>query len=212
MSGRWPGAGDSWCSGSIPDDLFTREDLTEEQQLFGQTAAEFMRNEVLPREQELYAHDWNLTRELLRRAASLDLTRLEIPEAYGGLGLDKTSAAFVGEQIAVNPSFAGSLGAHTSIGTLPLVYFGTEDQKARYLPRLASAEMVGAYALTEPHSGSDALSARTTARLTADGRHYVLNGQKCGSRTARSRICSRSSQRSMARSSRRFLSSARWGW
>jgi alkylation response protein AidB-like acyl-CoA dehydrogenase len=161
-----------------PDDLFTREDLSEEQQLFGQTAAEFMRNEVLPREQELYAHDWTLTRELLRRAASLDLTRLEIPEAYGGLGLDKTSAAFVGEQIAANPSFAGSLGAHTSIGTLPLVYFGTEDQKARYLPQLASAEMVGAYALTEPHSGSDALSARTTARLTADGRHYVLSGQK----------------------------------
>ncbi len=160
------------------DDLFTREDLTEEQQLFGQTAAEFMRNEVLPREPELYAHDWNLTRELLRRAASLDLTRLEIPEIYGGLGLDKTSAAFVGEQIAANPSFAGSLGAHTSIGTLPLVYFGNEEQKARYLPRLASAEMIGVYALTEPHSGSDALAARTTARLTADGRHYVLNGQK----------------------------------
>ena len=161
-----------------PDDLFTREDLSDEQRLFGQTAAEFMRNEVLPSEASLYAHDWTRTRELLKKAADLDLLRLEIPAAYGGLGLDKISAAYVGEQIAINPSFGGSLGAHTSIGTLPIVYFGTAEQKAKYLPRLASADMIGAYALTEPHSGSDALSAKTTARLTSDGRHYVLNGQK----------------------------------
>jgi alkylation response protein AidB-like acyl-CoA dehydrogenase len=161
-----------------PNDLFTREDLTDEQRLFGQTAAEFMRNEVLPHEASLYAHDWKKTRELLTKAAELDLLRLEIPAAYGGLGLDKISAAYVGEQIAINPSFGGSLGAHTSIGTLPIVYFGTAEQKAKYLPRLASAELIGAYALTEPHSGSDALSARTTARLTPDGTHYVLNGQK----------------------------------
>ncbi len=160
------------------EDVFTRDDLSEEQRLFGQTAAEFMRQEVQPREAELYAHDWALTRVLLRKAAELDLARLEIPEAYGGLGLDKISAAYVGEQIATNPSFAGSLGAHTSIGTLPIVYFGTDDQKARYLPRLGSAELIGAYALTEPHSGSDALAARTTARLTPEGRHYLLNGQK----------------------------------
>jgi alkylation response protein AidB-like acyl-CoA dehydrogenase len=161
-----------------PEDVFTRDELTEEQRMFGRTAAEFMRQEVQPHEAELYAHDWALTRVLLKKAAELDLTRLEIPEAYGGLGLDKISAAYVGEQIATNPSFAGSLGAHTSIGTLPIVYYGNEDQKARYLPRLGSAELVGAYALTEPHSGSDALSARTTARLTPDGRHYVLSGQK----------------------------------
>ena len=161
-----------------PEDLFTREDLSDEQRLFGRTAAEFMRQEVLPNESRLYAHDWALTRALLKKAADLDLLRLEIPEAYGGLGLDKTSAAHVGEQIAVNPSFGGSLGAHTSIGTLPIVYYGTDEQKARYLPRLASAELIGAYALTEPHSGSDALAARTTARLDGDGRHYVLNGQK----------------------------------
>ena len=161
-----------------PDDIFTREDLTDEQRLFGQTAAEFMRGEVLPRESRLFAHDWTLTRELLRKAADLDLMRLEIPEAYGGLGLTKISAAYVGEQIAMSPSFAGSLGAHTSIGTLPLVYFGTEAQKAKYLPRLASGELVAAYALTEPQSGSDALAARTTAVLSEDGRHYLLNGQK----------------------------------
>jgi alkylation response protein AidB-like acyl-CoA dehydrogenase len=159
-------------------DLFTREELTEEQQLFGRTAAEFMRHEVLPRAHELYAHDWALTRRLLQQAAALDLTRLEIPAAYGGLGLDKISAAFVGEHVSIEPSFAGSLGAHTSIGTLPLVYFGTEEQKTRYLPALGNAELIGAYALTEPHSGSDARAARTTARLTPDGRHYVLNGQK----------------------------------
>src|SRR6185436_12844826 len=140
------------------DDVFVREDLTDEQRL--------------------YAHDWALTRDLLKKASELDLLRLEIPPAYGGLGLDLISASYVGEQIAINPSFGGSLGAHTSIGTLPLVYFGTEEQKARYLPRLASGDLIGAYALTEPQSGSDALAARTTATLTPDGRHYHLNGQK----------------------------------
>jgi alkylation response protein AidB-like acyl-CoA dehydrogenase len=161
-----------------PDLLFTRDDLTDEQRLFGQTAAEFMRKEVLPHEAKLYAHDWIKTRELLKKAADLDLLRLEIPVEYGGLGLDKISAAYVGEEIAINPSFAGSLGTHTSIGTLPIVYFGTPEQKAKYLPRLGSAEMIGAYALTEPQSGSDALAAKTTARLTPDGKHYLLNGQK----------------------------------
>ena len=112
------------------------------------------------------------------KAGELDLLRVDIPEAYGGLGLDKVSSAYVGEKIGVMPSFAGSLGAHTTIGTLPIVYFGTEEQKARYLPRLASGEWIGAYALTEPGSGSDALAARTKATLSADGTHYLLNGQK----------------------------------
>ena len=161
-----------------PDEVFVREDLSDEQRLFGQTASEFMHKEVLPVVNRLYEHDWILTRELLKKASELDLLRLEIPPAYGGLGLDLISASYVGEQIAINPSFGGSLGAHTSIGTLPLVYFGTEEQKARYLPRLASGELIGAYALTEPQSGSDALAARTSATLTADGRHYELNGQK----------------------------------
>ena len=160
------------------DDVFTREELTDEQRLFGQTAAEFMQKEVLPVVDRLYKHDWDLTRQLLKKASELDLLRLEIPPEYGGLGLDLISAAFVGEQIAVNPSFGGSLGAHTSIGTLPLVHFGTDEQKERYLPRLASGELIGAYCLTEPQSGSDALAARTSATLTPDGRHYLLNGQK----------------------------------
>ena len=161
-----------------PGDVFTREDLTAEQKLFGQTAAEFMRREVIPNAPRLYEHDWPLTRDLLRKAGALDLLRLEIPEVYGGLGLDKASAAYVFEQIGMNPSFGGSIGAHTGIGTLPLLYFGTAAQKARYLPRLASGELIGAYALTEAGAGSDALAARTTAELTPDGKHYVLNGRK----------------------------------
>ena len=158
--------------------VFTREDLSSAQQMVGHIAADFMRTEVLPRVEQIYAKDWSLTRDLLRKAGELDLLRVDIPEAYGGLGLDKVSSAYVGEQIAIVPSFAGSLGAHTTIGTLPIVYFGNESQKERYLPKLASGEMIGAYALTEPGSGSDALAASTKATLTDDGKHYLLNGQK----------------------------------
>lgn len=163
---------------SDPGAMFTREDLSDEQLLFGRAAEEFMRVEVLPRAADLYKHDWVLTRELIQKAADRDFTRLEIPEAYGGLGLDKVSTACVGEMLSLNPSFAGSLGAHTSIGTLPIVYFGNADQRARYLPRLASGELIGAFALTEPEAGSDALAARTTATLTPDGKFYSLRGQK----------------------------------
>ena len=172
------GNGRFLIANASPGDVFTRDELSEEQLLFGRVAEEFMRTEVLPVAPALYAHDWVLTRELIRKAAERDLTRLEIPEAYGGLGLDKVSTAVVGEQISLNPSFAGSLGAHTSIGTLPIVYFGNAEQRQRYLPRLANGELIGAYALTEPEAGSDALSGRTSATLTADGRHYVLRGQK----------------------------------
>jgi alkylation response protein AidB-like acyl-CoA dehydrogenase len=160
------------------DEVFTREDLSPAQQMFGRIAEDFMSTEVIPREREIYDKDWALTRELLLKAGELDLLRVDIPEAYGGLGLDKVSSAYVGEKIGVIPSFAGSLGAHTTIGTLPIVYFGNKEQKARYLPRLASGEWVAAYALTEPGSGSDALAARTKATLSADSTHYVLNGQK----------------------------------
>ena len=161
-----------------PEDIFIREELTDEQRMFGRTALEFMQKEVLPHLDRLYKHDWAFTRELLKKASALDLLRLEIPEQYGGLGLDLISAAYVGEQIAISPSFGGSLGAHTSIGTLPLVHFGNDEQKARYLPKLAAGDVIGAYALTEPQSGSDALAAKTTATLSPDGRHYILNGSK----------------------------------
>jgi len=175
---RTNGGGSFLIADVSADQIFTREDLSGAQQMFGQIAAEFMRTEVIPRADQIYAKDWALTRELLVKAGDLDLLRVDIPEAYSGLGLDKVSSAYVGEQIGIMPSFAGSLGAHTTIGTLPIVYFGNAEQKSRYLPKLATGELIGAYALTEPGSGSDALAALTKATLTEDGKHYVLNGQK----------------------------------
>ena len=175
---RTNGGGSFLIAEVSADQIFTREDLSGAQQMFGQIAAEFMRTEVIPHADQIYAKDWALTRELLVKAGDLDLLRVDIPEAYSGLGLDKVSSAYVGEQIGIMPSFAGSLGAHTTIGTLPIVYFGNAEQKSRYLPKLATGELIGAYALTEPGSGSDALAALTKATLTEDGKHYVLNGQK----------------------------------
>jgi alkylation response protein AidB-like acyl-CoA dehydrogenase len=172
------GGGYFLTAGVAASEVFTREDLSPAQVMFGRIAEDFMRTEVLPVEERIYQKDWPLTRELLLKAGELDLLRVDIPEAYGGLGLDKVSSAYVSEQISVMPSFAASLGAHTAIGTLPLVYFGNEEQKARYLPRLASGEWVAAYALTEPGSGSDARAARARATLSPDGTHYILNGQK----------------------------------
>ncbi len=160
------------------DDIFTREDINEEQRMFARVAEEFMAKEVAPRAEQIYAKDWPVTRELLLKAGELDLLRVDIPEAYGGMGLDKVSSAYVAEQIAVMPSFGASLGAHTTIGTLPIVYFGTPEQRAKYLPKLATGEWIAAYCLTEPSSGSDALAAKTKATLSEDGKHYILRGQK----------------------------------
>jgi len=170
-------AGGSFLTTDVtPDQVFTREDLSPAQQMFGRIAHDFMCTQVLPHEKEIYAKDFALTRALLVKAGELDLLRVDIPEAYGGLGLDKVSSAYVSETLGMLPSFP--LGTHTTIGTLPIVYFGTEEQKAKYLPLLASGEKVGAYALTEPGAGSDALAIRTKATLSPDGKHYLLNGQK----------------------------------
>ncbi|MFN7946972.1 MAG: acyl-CoA dehydrogenase family protein [Blastocatellia bacterium] len=161
-----------------PDEVFTREDISEEQQMFARVAEEFMLKEVLPREEQIYAKDWALTRELLLKAGELDLLRVDIPEKHGGMGLDKVSSALIGESIALMPSFGASLGAHTTIGSLPIVYFGNEAQRAKYLPKLATGELIAAYALTEPGAGSDAMSAKTKATLSDDGTYYILKGQK----------------------------------
>lgn len=163
---------------TAPDDIFTREDVSEEQQLFARTAERFMRDEVLPRADQIHAKEWDVTRALLRQAGDLDLLRIDIPEQYGGLGLDKISSALVSEQTALNASFAGTVSAQTGIGTLPIVYFGTPEQRAKYLPRLASGELISAFCLTEPGSGSDALAAKTKATLSDDGKYYLLRGQK----------------------------------
>src|SRR5467141_3891184 len=161
-----------------PDEVFTPEDFTEQQQLIGQTAEEFAQNEIVPNVEKMEHKDFSVTRDLLKKAGELGLSSVEIPEAYGGLEMDKVTAAVIADRIAKYAGFATTWGGHTGIGTLPLVYFGTEDQKKRYLPRLATGEIVGAYALSEASSGSDALNCRARAQLSPDGKHYVLNGEK----------------------------------
>ncbi|HKB69137.1 MAG TPA: acyl-CoA dehydrogenase family protein [Pyrinomonadaceae bacterium] len=159
-------------------EIFTPEDFTEEHRMIAETTRQFIDNEVVPRIDELEKHDWKLARELVGKAAELGLIGANIPEEYGGLGLDQTSGALVGENIGRCASFATTLGAESGIGLLPIIYFGTEAAKAKYLPKIASGEVITAYALTEAGSGSDAMAAKATARLSEDGTHYILNGEK----------------------------------
>jgi alkylation response protein AidB-like acyl-CoA dehydrogenase len=161
-----------------PEDIFTPEDLSDELRMIGQTAAEFAEKEVVPLDAEIESKSYDVHRSLLRKAGELGLLSIDIPEQYGGAGLDLLASLVASENLSGQASFSGSLGAHTTIGTLPIVYFGNDAQKSQYLPKLATGEWIGAYALTESGSGSDALAAKTTARLSADGKHYVLNGQK----------------------------------
>ncbi|MFZ2083655.1 MAG: acyl-CoA dehydrogenase family protein, partial [Candidatus Sulfotelmatobacter sp.] len=160
------------------DEVFTPEDFTEQHQLIGQTTEEFAINEILPNSEKIEHKDFSLSRELLKKAGELGLSGVEIPEAYGGLEMDKVTAAVIADHIAKYAGFATTWGAHSGIGLLPIVYFGTEEQKKKYLPRLAAGEIVGAYALSESTSGSDAMNCRTRAQLSSDGRHYILNGEK----------------------------------
>lgn len=161
-----------------PEEIFTPEDFTEEHRMIAETTRQFVDNEVVPRIDELEQHDWKLARELVRKAADLGLIGANIPEEYGGLGLDQTSGALVGENIGRSASFATTLGAESGIGLLPIIYFGTEAAKEKYLAKVASGELITAYALTEAGSGSDAMAAKATARLSEDGSHYILNGEK----------------------------------
>ena len=161
-----------------PDEVFTPEDFTEQHQLIAQTAEEFAVNEIVPNIEKMEHKDFSITRDLLKKAGDLGLSSVEIPEAYGGLEMDKVTAAVIADHIAKYAGFATTWGGHTGIGTLPLVYFGTEDQKKKYLPRLATGEIVGAYALSEASSGSDALNCRARAQLLQDKKHYILNGEK----------------------------------
>jgi alkylation response protein AidB-like acyl-CoA dehydrogenase len=161
-----------------PADVFTPEDFSEEQKMIAQTVEEFMTNDVLPQKDRMEKKDLSATIELLKKAADLGLCGVEVPEKYSGLGLDKVSAMLVAEKMTKYGSFAVSYGGHTGIGSLPIVYFGTEEQKKKYLPKLVSSELLSSYALTEANSGSDALAARTTAVLSVDGKEYILNGTK----------------------------------
>jgi len=161
-----------------PDEVFTPEDFTEQHQLIGQTAEEFAVKEILPNAEKIEHKDFSISRELLKKAGELGLSGVEIPEAYGGLEMDKVTSAVIADHIAKYAGFATTWGAHSGIGLLPIVYFGTEKQKKQYLPRLATGEMVGAYALSESTSGSDAMNCRARAELSSDGKHYILNGEK----------------------------------
>src|SRR6202046_2992470 len=161
-----------------PDEVFTPEDFTEQHQLIGQTAEEFAVNEILPNAEKIEHKDFSISRELLKKAGELGLSGVEIPEAYGGLEMDKVTSAVIADHIAKYAGFATTWGAHSGIGLLPIVYFGTEEQKKQYLPRLATGEMVRAYALSGSPSRSDAMNCPTRAELSSDGKHYILNGEK----------------------------------
>jgi alkylation response protein AidB-like acyl-CoA dehydrogenase len=159
-------------------DVFTPEDFSEQQRMIGQTTEEFAVNEILPQAEKIEHKDYAVSRDLLKKAGDLGLSGVEIPEAYGGLEMDKVTAAIIADHMAKYAGFATTWGAHSGIGMLPIVYFGTEEQKKKYLPRLATGETVGAYALSEATSGSDALNCRARAVLSPDGKHYILNGEK----------------------------------
>jgi len=161
-----------------PAEIFTPEDFNEEHRMIADTTRQFMDAEVLPRIDELENKDWKLARELVKKAAELGLVGANIPEEYEGLGLDQTSGALIAENIGRSASFATTLGAQSGIGLLPIVYFGTEAAKKKYLPKIAAGDLITAYALTEAGSGSDAMAAKATAKLSADGTHYTLNGEK----------------------------------
>ncbi|MBT2574779.1 acyl-CoA dehydrogenase family protein [Bacillus sp. ISL-51] len=160
------------------DQVFTPEDFTDEHKMIGKTTEDYVVNDVLPHIDEIENHQFEHSVRLLKKAGDLGLLGADVPEEYGGIGLDKISSAFITEKFSRAGSFSLSYGAHVGIGSLPIVFFGTEEQKKTYLPDLASGQRIAAYALTEPGSGSDALGAKTTAVLNEAGTHYILNGEK----------------------------------
>ena len=162
----------------LPEDIFTPEDFTEEHRQIAKTTLEFTANEVMPLADKIEAKDFTVTRALLRKAGELGLMSVDVPEQYGGLEMDKVTSALIAESMSQLASFSVAFSAHSGIGTLPVVWYGTPAQKEKYLPKLATGEWIGAYALSESSSASDAMNARTRATLTEDGKHYVLNGEK----------------------------------
>ncbi len=160
------------------DQVFTPEDFSEEHKMIAKTTEEFVVGEVVPHIDEIENHQFDISRNLLTKAGELGLLGADVPEKYEGLGLDKISSSLITEKFSRAGAFSLSHGAHVGIGSLPIVFFGNEEQKKKYLPPLSSGEKIAAYALTEPSSGSDALGAKTTAVLNEEGTHYILNGEK----------------------------------
>ena len=173
-----PKGGSFLIEARSPGDVFTPEDTTDQHKLIAQTAQEFIDQEIVPRTQEIEEKKPGVLRELLRKAAEVGLSTTDVPQKFGGLELDKVSSIIVAEKMARNGSWATTVGGQAGIGILPIAFFGTAEQKARYVPKLASAEWVGAYSLSEASSGSDALNVKTRAVLSPDGKHYILNGTK----------------------------------
>ncbi len=161
-----------------PGDVFTPADLSDDQRLIGQTAEEFVLKEVFPLIKDLENKKAGLMASLVKKGGEVGLMGGGVPEEYGGAGLDKISTTVLTEKLSIYGGFAVTHGAHAGIGTLPIVYFGTEEQKKKYLPKLATGEWIGAYCLSEPQAGSDAQNSLTRAELNAEGTHYILNGQK----------------------------------
>src|ERR1700761_1200024 len=161
-----------------PEDIFTLEDLSPEQKQIADVAAKFAEEKISPQVQEIEAKDFDVSRKLMRDLGDLGLLGIDVPEQYGGLDMDKITSTLVAENLTGSGSFSVTFSAHVTIGTLPLVWYGTPDQKEKYLPKLASGEWIAAYALSESSAGSDAMNIRTRATLTPDGKHYVLNGEK----------------------------------
>src|ERR1700756_2825279 len=161
-----------------PDEVFTAEDLSEEHLAIARTVDEFWANDVEPHLEAIRQQTPGIALNVLRKSADLGLTAVAIPERFGGMEMDLASVMIVGEHLGRDASYGSWHSSHTGIGTLPILFFGNEEQKQRYLPKLAKVELLAAYALTEPLAGSDALAVRTRADLSADGKYYVLNGQK----------------------------------
>jgi alkylation response protein AidB-like acyl-CoA dehydrogenase len=163
---------------TLPAAVFSPEDFSDEHKMIAQTAQEFMEKEVIPNHDKIESKDYEIQRSLIRQGADLGLINATIPEEYGGLELDHVSNMLIAEHTSGQASFSTGFGATSSIGLLPIVLFGTEEQKQKYLPKIGSGEWVGAYCLSESGSGSDALAAKSTARLSEDGQHWILNGEK----------------------------------
>lgn len=160
------------------DEIFTPEDFTEEQKMIGDTSREFIDNEVRPNLEAMENHAWEVARDLIKKGGELGLLGATIPEEYGGLGLDQTTGVVIAEMMGRAGGFGTTFGAQTSIGLLPILYFGSEEMRQEWIPKIVSGEVVTAYCLSEAGSGSDALGAKCSAKLTDDGEHYVLNGEK----------------------------------
>jgi alkylation response protein AidB-like acyl-CoA dehydrogenase len=161
-----------------PEDIFTLEDLSPEQKQIADVASKFADEKIFPQVHEIEAKNWDVSRKLMRDLGDLGLLGIDVPEQYGGLDMDKITSTLVSQNLSASGSFSVTFSAHVTIGTLPLVWYGTPEQKEKYLPRLASGEWIAAYALSESSAGSDAMNLRTRATLSPDGKHYVLNGEK----------------------------------